>query len=568
MKEASAVSFIGNVWVNSEGSIVRQDQNVRITLIAGLIWTTAVTTMPAHALVLTETASVPFSLNIPANGSASGVINLPSFNNSQNTLQTTSATIRYQPVLIGIESNFSQVGIGANIAYVNPNITFNLGVINAGSQTDSPRYLLYCANSSDPCNPFSISQNLILDSVVNSFHGSSFTGMSTVGGSAPITASSAVVNGSGSFSGSLALTGTANVTYGYEALSQSTKNALTALSLGLGITGSAFSFAGSASLLNLVPQTVISAATLDLNILSSVVSTAGTAGALPVGVSGAQSLQLLGLDGVQLAASLLQYSVCPECAAPLALSAIGTSLNALSTGLSLLANDPLDPNYTVFPTQSPQVYSANQLSALGAYANITAQILTAADAARASSFLLVNDMQKYEGAQAAGDAVYLGIIANKYSTDLASFQASIAGLLQGLQVFQMQINSDPSANLTISPSMISSIQSVLAGLGFSADLINQLTADGYLGVLPLSKIESLVFGTDLSSLNLPSVFASLDNLIAAAPSEISAINLSVLPGEVAPSLPVPEPSTVILLILPVLYLCAIRRRNKADTKAL
>jgi hypothetical protein len=191
-------------------------------------------------------------------------------------------------------------------------------------------------------------------------------------------------------------------------------------------------------------------------------------------------------------------------------------------------------------------------------------VLTALDAVRASSYLLVNDMQKYEGAAAANDTTYMAIYVQRYETDLSAFQTSMFNLKIALQSLQAQLQSDPTTDMPATLQEIDALQTALASLGLPSDVLDQLNAAGFMNTLTSPELDSLTFNTDFSSYPLLSPLDALDDLNAVYSGDLSDINLAVLPGETATTT-TPEPPAIGVLLFGLAALSLARqcRRPRA-----
>ena len=193
---------------------------------------------PAYAFIpVSETKTTQFTFDVPTNSTTTGNLYLPLFSNSYASLNSAQVTLTFQPTLSGQFTSFGQVPAGTLIAGVNTTYNFNMSAINAPPLTVALNYPLTCnaAVSGPICYPFSVYQVLGKGALSPVTLNTSSQNVGNVGFQVPITATSTVVDGSGTFSGDLDIDGTASVTYNYQApspLQKATAGAQAAL-LGL-----------------------------------------------------------------------------------------------------------------------------------------------------------------------------------------------------------------------------------------------------------------------------------------------------------------------------------------------
>lgn len=295
--------------------------------------------------------------------------------------------------------------------------------------------------------------------------------------------------------------------------SPQTKQIFTAISGASGGLGSALSLAGTAGLeffspLTTATQKTLGAAISGLNFLTTGLSLSNY-------FPPSSSTILIGTDAIQLMTSLITAEACgPACELPLALSVAGTALNTISNVFSIGAADPPDPNYKMIISQSPTQVSAAQLTTLGAYAQTTAILLNAAEAVRTYGLLVINDLQKLQGALNAGDATYAAIHASNLLRDNALFQTSFGQLIAALQDFKQAVESNPSNNITIDITALENLRQTIKQIGLPPELLNALQAYGFMNLLTPDQLQSVLFDTPLPT-NLPSdLFTALDTEVS------------------------------------------------------
>jgi hypothetical protein len=319
------------------------------------------------------------------------------------------------------------------------------------------------------------------------------------------------------------------------------------------------------NLLNLTHTTAAVATTVSaFNFLTTGLSL-GLSSQLPPSVASSLPPFLIGTDGLQLISSVIAAEGCPECEVPLAVSGVGWALNTISNTFALGAADPPDPNYMTIISQSPTQISAGQLSVLGPYAQTTANVLNAADAVRTYGYLMVNDLQKLEGALDAGNVTYASINASNLERDTALFQISFEQLVSAIEELKQAIESNPANNITIDLTALENLRQSIQQLGLSPQLLSALQAYGLTNVLLLDQIESLIFDTSLPT-DLPSdLFAALDNEVSLLEGDLASLEATGITYTADINQftsAVPEPRSLFVLIAGLVGIGALGRRRR------
>ena len=225
-----------------------------------------------------------------------------------------------------------------------------------------------------------------------------------------------------------------------------------------------------------------------------------------------------------------------------ATGAIG-GLSAMTAGyFAKLANDPIDPNFTLIATPTN----------ISLPADLTIGVNLASDEAKAIALAaaLLTSINRYQGAVAAGNQYWTAqqlATVNNYSAQLNSLVNNIPADLQGFINQILALGVPQNLNVSTSDVYTSELNTFYSGLGLSPDAMNIFDQ---LALSPgdLQMANQVLYVQDINALagQYPGVLYSLAN------------NLQTT---------VPEPDTISLFAIAMMALFGMRltRKNKRFT---